>query len=227
MKYQLLLFSLLILLPTLTFAQNSTNQDYYITNERDTVFGKITKVHDNYLKIKVNGKRTKLSPFDVFRVYQSKKRKLFGSSYIKYGVRKIKDSKPILYRVDERTRVLGYPKFTEILIDGEIIVYRFEINKRFSFGGLNGMSTSSSVSYRLYAFKKSTDEILELENTAMAFVIDVNKAKIGKDVIKFFENDVEINAKIEAQNKLTTKFMLEIIKLYNMKKRLNLIRKPS
>ncbi len=220
MKLPILILCFLFLSQFHCFGQST---DYYINIDMDTIYGEFSSISNGKIKFKINGKKTKLDPKQVYRLYDIDKGNVYGPSYIQNCTVRIEDSNPKMYKISERLRQTEKPLFVQIHEDGEIIVYSFLLERNSGFSvGPNGMMNSgvSSRSDRYYALKKSTNEILELRKTGTVVFFQVSGTKINRNLSNYLDDSPELIAEIEKEPKLKYEFILEQIKKYNARKEL-------
>lgn len=203
----------------LSFAQE-INRDYYITNQNDTVYGELSSFSSGKIKFKIDKKKTTLNPLATYRVYSSKENKTYAPSYIKDCIVRIDKSEPKRYEISERLRKIERPNFVELVEDGEIVVYYFQIKNYMGAYGNTPTLNPFHISDRFYAFKKATNEIIELKKTGPIFIFNVSFTKIDKNLVDFFDGNSEIIEAINKEPKIKLEFMIEQIKKYNAWKQL-------
>lgn len=218
MKFITLLTVTVLLILNSSFAQSHT--DYYITVQHDTIYGDFSSSSDGKIKFRVDGKKVKLDPKSVYRVYDSNRDILYAPSYIQNCIVKIEGSNPKMYKISERLRKKEKPLFVQLLADGEIAVYSFVLTQTLTTGGsmMGGVTTQSS--YRCYALKKSTNEIVELRKTGPVLFFQVSTTRINRNLSNFFDHSPELLAAIEKEPKVNYEFIIEIVKKYNEQKEL-------
>lgn len=205
------------------FAQ-SVIKDYYVNLKNDTIYGEFASLANGRIKFKVDGKKLTLDPKETYRVYNSEKSKLYAATYIQKCLVKIEGSDPKMYKISERLRKIEKPLFAEVVTDGEIVVYNFDVKQFVGSGGMVGMGVggfnSMHTSDQFYALKKSSNEILELRKTGPILYFNVSVSKISKNLDAFFDGNSEILDAIEKEPKIKYEFLLEQIKKYNAWKEL-------
>jgi hypothetical protein len=192
-------------------------KDYVITMKGDTIYGKIGSVKSNKVKIFVDTEKKIYYPPQLYRIYNHKKEKHYATSFIELGIEKIRDSDPKMYVIKEKVKLKKKPLFTEILHDGEIIVYNF---RKQSGGGMimgangtmmNGFSSSSNC---YYALKRSTGEIAELKISGL-LIGKMSKKNRYLNLAKMIADEPELVAKLENEEKLNYDVFSNYIKEYN------------
>lgn len=214
MKFIIFLFVFSCAIPHFSNAQVS--QDFYINNDRDTIYGNLSRNFQGRITFKANGKRIKLDPTRVYRVYDAREDRLYSPSYIQNCIVRLKDSEPRMYTISEQRRQMFKPLFVEVVTDGAIVVYAFVKSSTMS-GGLNGFPTTQS-SLRVYALKRATNEIVELKKTGAVLFFEVNGTKIKNNHSSIFSDVPELVEEIAKQPVIKYDYMIECIKRYNEQK---------
>lgn len=198
-------------------------KDYVITMKGDTIYGEIGSVKSNKVKMLVDSEKKTYYPPQLYRIYNHKKEKHYATSFIEVGIEKIRDSDPKMYVIKEKVKLKKKPLFTEILHDGDIIVYNF---RKQSGGGMimgangkmmNGFSTSSNY---YYALKRSTGEIAELKISGL-LIGKMSKKNRYLNLAKMIADEPELAAKLENEEKLHYDLFSNYIREYNAIKKAN------
>lgn len=218
MKLSLFLATSLLLIASCASAQ--TAQDYYITTKLDTVYGDFGSNRDGRITFKVDGKKSKLDPQAIYRVYDAKRDALYAPSFIQNSIVKIAGSNPKMYRLDEQRAARSKPLFAQVLADGAIVVYSF-VKTQTMGGSMMGPApsmTSTHQSHRVYALKRSTKEIVEMRKTGTVVFFQVNATKLKNNQSTLFSDFPELVDEISKQQTVSFDYMIDCINRYNKKK---------
>jgi hypothetical protein len=215
MKFIFFLFLLSCSIPKFSNAQASN--DFYIDINHDTIYGDFGHNNNGKITFKASGKKIKLDPARVYRVYDARDDRWYAPSYIQNCIVRIKNSEPKMYMISEQRRQTAKPLFAEVVTDGAIVVYAFVKNSTMS-GGPNGFPTTNS-SLRVYALKRATNEIVELKKTGPVLFFTVNGTKIKNDQSNFFSDVPGLAEEIAKQPVVKYDYMIECIKRYNEQKK--------
>jgi len=203
--------------PSILPAQTKlAKDDYVIFLNGDTIHGKISTVKDK--KVILND--TSYYPDEVYRVFRTKKKKMYAPSYLEKSREVVPQSKPEMYRIKNTDR--KDPTFAELVEDGEIIVYYFS-DVSWGFGVGVGVSSGGAMPMAMigptktrywYAIKKDTREIMSLRasNDDPFFPGNKKRAIILK---RFMSDAPELCTAIDKERKLNYPVFLKYIKEYN------------
>ncbi|MBD1432340.1 hypothetical protein H8B06_05850 [Sphingobacterium sp. DN00404] len=194
------------------------NEDYVVTMERDTIFGKITSVTDKKLKIKTATTKRTFRPNEVFRAMDNKK--VYAPSRVEYGLERVPGIEPKLYHFSER-KATKPPTFAEVITDGEIVLYYFiKTSTAMAPAGFAGgqhmpgmFFTSNQKNY--FAIKKSTGDAIEIKKSGFYLFGNMSKKKIAINLAKLIEDEAEWMKKFEEEDSLNLDRFIEYIEGYN------------
>ncbi|MEN5057535.1 hypothetical protein [Sphingobacterium kitahiroshimense] len=187
-------------------------KDYVITMKGDTIYGELGSVKSKKVYMLVNGERKTYYPPQLYRIYNHNTGKHYATSFIQMGMQKIKDSDPKMFIIKEKVKLKNKPLFTEILHDGDIIVYNF---KDYNSGGGGMMPVFSSSNDCYYALKRSTGEIAELKISGLFILGRMSKKNRNANLVKMIADEPELVAKLENEEKLNYDVFSNYIKEYN------------
>ena len=220
MNIKSLLTVLGLCLTSLLYAQKE--QDYVITMKGDTIVGEISSVKPKKLSIKTATSKMSFKANEVFKVRDSKKQKLYMPSRvgIQGGLERVRGTELDIYHLSKR-KANKLPLITEVITDGEIIIYLFEQSSAPMFYGGGGavggagMMVGGGSKSTYFAMKKSTGEIVEIKKSG--FVIETNKLKkkTTRDMAKLLEDEPEWLQQFEKEEKLNFDRFVDYVIGYN------------
>ncbi|WP_400263222.1 hypothetical protein ACFX5U_09220 [Sphingobacterium sp. SG20118] len=211
MKKTLLLLTLSSGMLTLQQGLAQQMKDYVVTMKGDTIYGEMGSVKNKKVYMLVNGEKKTYYPPQIYRIYNHNTDKHYATSFIELGMEKIKDSDPKMYVIKEKVRLKNKPLFTEILHDGDIIVYNFKRQ-----GNRGSFSTPTNF---YYALKRSTGEIAELKMSGFFLLGRMSKKNRNLNLTKMMEDEPELIERLENEEKVDYDVFSNYIKEYNVLKK--------
>lgn len=218
MKKMMLLLTLLVSMLTVQHAVAQELKDYVITMEGDTIYGEMGSVKSKKVYMLVKGEKKVYFPPQLYRIYNHNTGKHYAASFIELGMKKVKGSKPQKFIIKEKVKLKNKPIFTEILQDGEIIVYNFTKTTggaaTMGPGGAMIPGFASSSKYH-YALKRSTGEIIELKVSGLFVFGGMSKKKRNLNIMEILEDEPELVERLQQEKKLNYDIFFNYIKEYN------------
>ena len=139
---------------------------------------------------------------------------------IQGGLERVRGTELDIYHLSKR-KANKLPLITEVITDGEIIIYLFEQSSAPMFYGGGGavggagMMVGGGSKSTYFAMKKSTGEIVEIKKSG--FVIETNKLKkkTTRDMAKLLEDEPEWLQQFEKEEKLNFDRFVDYVIGYN------------
>ncbi|EFK56914.1 hypothetical protein U0038_09450 [Sphingobacterium spiritivorum] len=182
-------------------------EDYIITMQGDTLYGKIRSLKDNKLRFESKNGIKVYKPAEVSRAYNASGNKIYASSSVQSTMEKTAVVKPV---------------FAELIQEGEIAIYAFEKvyngsprHRNYGVGNRGTvMGPTASISVKYYAVKKSTGEIVEIANSGMDLFGKQTK-KRAENLLKLIEDEAVLSQSLAREKSYNQDVFIRYIADYN------------